>query len=113
MRASDSERATRPERAGEAPRERACKGDKNEGHAGAWPAVRAGNVGRRLHAAGPRELPGLEAFAAEHGAALRRAEGHGRFLVAGGTVGRRFHALAAHAAGARRARCALGFTALA
>src|SRR5262249_6101475 len=67
----------------------------------------------RLQAASPGELPGLEAFLAEHGTPLRRLEGHRRFLAAVRAGGHGLDPLPHGAAGPGRPRGAFGFAGLA
>src|SRR5438874_13166624 len=55
---------------------------------------RAARKTRRSDAARPGELPGLEAFLAENGTALRRTEGNRRLLPAGRAGGDGLYALA-------------------
>src|SRR2546423_3659633 len=59
---------------------------------------------KTLDAAGPCELPGLEAFLAEDRAPLSRLEGHGRFLPARGAVSDGFHPFARSSGPGRTAR---------
>src|SRR5262249_4623978 len=65
-----------------------------------------------LNAASARELAGLEAFLAEHGAPLRRLEGDRRLLPARRARRDGFHPLPRHAGAGRTGR-ALAFTGLA
>src|SRR6266542_213180 len=73
----------------------------------AWPS--AERNAPALHAAGARELPGLEALPAEDRPPLRRPEGDGGFLAARGAVGRRLDPLARDGRAARGPRRALRF----
>src|SRR3979490_2468659 len=57
-----------------------------------------------LLAPGPGELPGLEAFFAEHRAPLGRLEGHRRFLTTGCATGLRFAPVEGHPAAGRSSR---------
>src|SRR5262249_4395367 len=76
-------------------------------------STREREIGRwSLDAASARELPGLEAFLAEHGAPLRRLERHGGFFTARRTRRDCFHPFARHA-GANGTSRALALTALA